>query len=295
MTETILITGAGGQLGGRVIDHLLESQGVAASRIIAGTRDPAKLAGLAARGVAVCKVDFDDTAGLEAAFAGAGTVLVISTDALDGAGTRLRQHKAAIAAAAKAGVKRLAYTSLPLAESSHVSFAPDHLGSEEAIKATGLPYLIFRNSWYAENLLMSLPNAFRSGQWFTSAGDGKTAFVARDDIAAAIAGALANPPAASTTYTLTGGEALDNPGIAALASEIVGKPLQVVPLTDEQLAGGMKAAGVPDAVIPTLVSFETATRAGDLATVTGDIETLSGRAPRPVSDFISANAAALAG
>ena len=163
MTDTILVTGATGHLGSRVIHHLLESQGVAPSRIIAGTRGPEKLADLAARGVTVRKVDFDDSASLDAALTGAGTVLIISTDALDGAGTRLRQHKAAVAAAAKAGVKRIAYTSLQNADTSHVSFAPDHFGTEQAIEATGLPHLIFRNSWYAENLFMSLPNAFASG------------------------------------------------------------------------------------------------------------------------------------
>jgi len=295
MSDTILVTGASGHLGRAIITHLLDSQKVAPARLIAATRDTSKLADLAARGVAVRKADFDDAAGLEKAFAGVGTVLIVSTDALDAAGTRLRQHKTAVAAAAKAGVKRIAYTSLPNADTSKVSFAPDHLGSEDAIKATGLPYLIFRNSWYLENLFMSLPQALKSGQWYTSAADGKTAFVARDDIAAAIAAALANPPAASATYTLSGDEALTNDQIAALASEITGKPLQVVHLTDEQLAGGMKAAGVPDAYIPTFVSFDAATRTGGLATLTGDTARLSDRNLQSVRAFITANRVALAG
>jgi NAD(P)H dehydrogenase (quinone) len=273
MSDTIFVTGASGKLGRAIIENLLGAQKVAPTRIVAGTRNPDKLAELAAKGIRIVKADFDDAAGLEAAFADAGTVLVISTDALDGAGTRLRQHKAAIAAATKAGVKRIAYTSLPNAENSKVSFAPDHFGSEQAVKATGLPYLIFRNNWYVENLFMSLPQALKSGQWFTSAGDGRTSHVSRDDQAAAIAAALANPPATSTTYTLTGDEALTNAEIAALASEITGKPVQVVNLTDEQLAGGIKAAGVPETAIPTIVSFDTAAREGNLATVTG----LSGR------------------
>ena len=294
MSDTILVTGASGHLGGAIIRHLLDSQGLAPSRIVAASRNPDKLAALGARGVTVRKADFDDPSGLEAAFAGVGTVLIISTDALDGAGTRLRQHQAAVAAAAKAGVARIAYTSLPNADTSKVSFAPDHLGTETAIKATGLPYLIFRNSWYQENLFMSLPQALKSGQWFTSAGDGRTAFIARDDIAAAIASALSNPPAESTTYTLTGAEALTNAEIAALAADATGKPLQVVHLTDEQLAGGMKAAGVPDAFVPTLVSFETAARAGDLAVVTDDATKLSGRALQPMRTFLEANKAALA-
>lgn len=295
MTDTLFITGASGKLGRAVINHLLVDQGVPASRIVAGTRSPDKLAELSDKGVTVVKADFDDAAGLEAAFAGAGTVLIVSTDALDGAGTRLRQHLAAIKAAAKAGVKHLAYTSLPKAESSKVGFAPDHLGSEDAIKATGLPYLIFRNSWYAENLLMSLPTALASGQWYTSAGEGGTAYVTRDEIAAAIAGALANPPAESTTYTLTGSEALNNAQVAELATSVLGKPIQVVNLTDEQLAGGMKQAGVPDAIIPTLVSFDTATRAGDLGDVTGDVEKLSGHKPKPLRAYLEASKAAFAG
>lgn len=295
MSDTILVTGASGHLGQAIITHLLDSQGVAPSRIIAGTRNTDKLYALAAKGVALRKVDFDDAAGLEKAFAGVGTVLIVSTDALDGAGTRLRQHKAAVAAAKKAGVARLAYTSLPVPETSKVSFAPDHLGTEEAIKATGIPYLLFRDSWYLENLFMSLPNALKSGQWYTSAADGKTSFVARDDIAAAIAGALANPPAGSATYTLTGDEAFTNDQIAAVASEITGKPIQVVHLTDEQLAGGMKAAGVPEAFIPTFVSFDAATRTGGLATVTDDTAKLSGRKPQSLRDFLVANKAALAG
>lgn len=289
MTDTIFVTGASGHLGRAVIDHLIADRKVAPARIVAGSRSPEKLADLAAKGVATVKADFDDAAGLEKAFAGAGTLLIVSTDALDGAGTRLRQHQAAVAAAKAAGVRRIAYTSLPVAETSKVSFAPDHLGTEQAIKATGLPYLIFRNSWYAENLAMGLPNALASGQWFTSAGTGKTAHVWRDDIAAAIAGALANPPAENTTWTLTGAEALSNAEIATLAAEILGRTTQVVDLTDEQLAGGMKAAGLPEPIIPTLVSFDTATRAGDLGLVTGDVEKLSGRKPRSVRDWLAAS------
>lgn len=295
MSDTILVTGASGKLGRAVINHLLESRKVAPSRIIAASRAPDKIADLEARGVVLRAVDFDDEASLAAGFAGADTVLIISTDAIDGAGTRLRQHRTAVAAAVAAGVKRLAYTSLPDADRSHVSFAPDHLGTEDAIKATGLPYLIFRNNWYVENLFMSLPHALATGQWYTSAGQGRTAFIARDDIAAAIAGALASPPAGSETYTLTGAEALTNDEIAALAGSITGKHLDVVQVSDEQLAGGMKAAGLPEPAIPTFVSFDTATREGDLATVTGDAARLAGRDLLTVEAFLKANQGALAG
>lgn len=295
MTDTIFVTGASGHLGRAVIENLIGAQRVPPARIVAGTRNPDRLADLAARGVAVRRIDFDDPAGLDRAFAGAGTVLVISTDAIDAAGTRLRQQKAAIEAAASAGAKRVAYTSLPAADVSKVSFAPDHFGSEQAVKATGLPYLIFRDSWYAENLLGSLPRAVATGQWHSSAGNGRTAYIARADIAAAIASALANPPAGSATYTLAGAEAFTNDEIAAMAAGISGKPVKVVHLNDEQLADGMKAAGVPEAIVPMLVSFEAATREGHLGVVTGDVEKLTGRRPQSLKAFLEANRAALAG
>lgn len=296
MPETIAVTGASGHLGARVVHHLLETCSVPASRIVAVTRDPSKLADLAAKGVDVRAGSFDDEAQLTAAFKGVERLLIISTDAIDGAGTRLRQHQTAIAAAVKAGVGHIAYTSMPRPEPGNpVLFAPDHHGSEEAIRATGLPHTIFRNSWYQENLMMALPQALATGQWFTSAGDGKVAHVARDDIAEAIACSLASGSGESTTYTLTGPEALTTAETAALASEVTGKPIAVVNLTDDQLAEGMKAAGVPGVMIPMLISFDANTRAGGVSDVTGDIETLTGHKPAPLRTFLEASKAALAG
>ncbi|WP_244102298.1 NAD(P)H-binding protein [Burkholderia gladioli] len=110
MNDTIFVTGASGHLGRLVIQHLL-ARGVTPARLIAGTRSPEKLADLAAAGIAVRKADFEDRQGLTEAFDGVGTVLVISTDALEEAGARLKQHRNAVASAAAAGVGRLAYTS----------------------------------------------------------------------------------------------------------------------------------------------------------------------------------------
>jgi len=101
--RTLFVTGASGQLGRRVVELLLEK---GAGKIVAGTRKPEKLADLAARGVTVRQVDFENGKELEAALAGADRVLIISTDAIDRPGRRLAQHKAAVAAAvaAAAGV-----------------------------------------------------------------------------------------------------------------------------------------------------------------------------------------------
>ncbi|MCL6708182.1 SDR family oxidoreductase [Pseudomonas sp. R2.Fl] len=290
----ILVTGASGHLGRLVIESLLASGKVAASDIVAGSRDTAKLADLAARGVETRRVDFED-ANLAPAFSGIDRLLIISTDALDRPGRRLEQHTAAVKAAKAAGVGRLFYTSMPTPETSKVSFAPDHAGTEQVIKESGIPYTIFRNNWYMQNLFMALPAAFAGGNWYTSAGDGKTAFITREDIARAIAAAVASPVEQNVTYTLTGARAYGNAEVAALASKATGAPLSVVNITDEQLAEGMAAHGVPAPFIPTLVSFDTATRAGDLAIVTSHAADLVGGPLTTLEAFVEANSAALKG
>ncbi len=287
-TPTLLVTGANGKLGRHVTELLLEAGG---AHVIAASRDTAKLADLAAKGAELRRADFDDAASLAEAFKGVDRVLIVSTDSL-GSGQRLKQHLAAVEAAKAAGVGGIVYTSMPKPEGSAVIFANDHLGTENAIKASGVSFTILRNAWYQENLLMSLPGALAGGTLYTSAGDGRISHVAHADCARAAAAALLRDPA-NETFTLTGPELLTTKAIAGLASEVSGKPLAVVDLNDEQLAGGMKAAGVPDMLIPMLVSFDTNTRQDGFDVLTGDVETLTGQKPQSLRTFLEASKTAL--
>lgn len=296
MTATLLVTGASGQLGRSVVNHLLDTFKVPAAKIIATTRTPASLADLAARGVIIREANFDDQASLAKAFAGAERVLIISTNELAIQGKRREQQLAAVAAAKQAGVGHLHYTSMPNTEpGSAVLFAPDHYDTEQAIKASGIPYTIFRNGWYDENLFMAMPQILASGHWYTSAGDGAISYGARDDYAAAISAGLASDTRDSTTYTLTGPKAYTTAEVAALVTEATGKPIQVVQLSDGALTEGMKAAGLPEPIAKVLVSFDAATRAGDLGMLTDSVEKLSGRKSVSLKQFIEANKAALLG
>ena len=291
MTQSpiFLVSGAGGHLGRRVVELLL-AQG--AGRVIAGSRSPDKLADLAAKGAETRKVDFDDPE-LATAFEGVDRLLIISTDALGEPGWRLRQHKAAIAAAQKAGVKHVVYTSMPNPEpGSPIPFAPDHLGSEQALAASSFNWTVLRNSWYAENLHYSLPQVLASGQWYTSAGEGRTSYVTREDCAQAAAAALIGASNQNSRYDITGSEALSVDDIASIAGEVFGKAINVVQLSDEQLAQGMAAAGVPAPFVPLFVSFDANARSGRIADVSGDVARLTGRAPQKLRDFLAANKAA---
>ena len=288
-TSTLLVTGASGKLGGAVVHHLLDTLKFPAERLIVTSRAPEGLANLAARGVTVRAADFDQPDTLAAAFAGADRLLLVSTDALMEPGKRLSQHRAAVQAAADAGVKHVVYTSLPSAETSHVSFAPDHWGTEQALSASPLAWTVLRNAWYFENLAYSLPGALASGEWATASGEGRIAYIARDDLARAAAAALASSDTANRILTLTGEQAWSAREVASRVSALTGKPLAVVDIAPEQLIDGLKAHGFPPALADVFASFDAATAAGDLGAVTDDYARLTGQPPTVLDAWLPAH------
>ncbi len=294
MSETLFVTGAAGHLGRLVITHLLETHHIAPNRIVAGTRKPDTLADLAARGVAVRRVDFDDAASLATAFVGVDRLLLISTDALDRPGRHLEQHLAAVDAARRAGVRHIVYTSMPNPDDSLVTFAPDHLGTERAIEASGLGWTMLRNNWYFENLLHALPNVLRSGTWYTATGNGRAGWVSREDCARIAAAVLASPTLTNARYDVTGPALLTTDEIATQISRALDTPIRVIHVTDEQLAQGLRAAGLPEAIVPTFVSFDSNIRAGKLSMVSDAVERVTGRAPQTFESYLRTNQASLA-
>jgi len=293
MTAKYLVTGASGQLGQRVLHHLLATSGVAAGDIIAASRKPEQLADLAEKGVLVRRVDFDDAASMEAAFAEAEKVLIISTDSLDRPGHRLVQHRAAIASAEKAGVKHLLYTSMPEPANSPLLFAPDHEGTEAAIAASSIPaWTILRNNWYFENVMMSAGPALASGHWYSAAGNGKVAHIARDDIGRAVAAALVAASDAKVTYTLTGASSYTHGEMGALVSKAAGKDIAVIDVPVEGLVQGMVGAGLPEPVARVFASIDTMVGSGGLSRITGDFKALTGVEPQSFETWVESQAGA---
>lgn len=286
-SPTLFVAGAGGKMGRRVVELLLE-RGYA-GKLIAGSRHPEKLD---FPGVETRKADYADPAGFTAALAGVDRLLLISADVLGDVRQKLQTD--AVAAAKAAGVKHIVYTSMPNPEPGNVvPMAADHYVTEQAIKASGIEYTILRMSWYAENLLSGLPSAVASGKWYSSSGAGLITHVARDDTARAAAGALLSNHAGSRVLTVSGTAALTTREIAAIASAVTGKPIEVVDVSDEALAAGMRQAGLPAEVAALVTTFDTNQRAGGFSMVTDAVEDLWGTKPADVRSFLEANKVAL--
>jgi NAD(P)H dehydrogenase (quinone) len=288
-----LVTGASGHLGQAVINHLLTTYKVPANAIIATTREPAKLSALATKGVLVRDANFDDEADLTKAFAGATRLLLISTSAME-PGQRKVQHLNAVNAAETAGVSHVVYTSMPNADKSAVLFAPDHASTEAALAASKLKgWTVLRNNWYFENVFFSIPQALKSGTQYAASATGKTAFIARDDLARAAAAALLSDSVEKATYTLSGAKEYAVDDVAKLVSASTGKPLNVVHVAVEGLVQGMIGAGLPEGLARMFASFDAAIAQGDLSGNSADYKKLTGQDPQAFEPWLKANAAAL--
>lgn len=287
LTPRLLVTGASGNLGSKVVELLA---GSGTKNLVAASREPGGLAAWAEQGIETRRADFDDPAGLAKAFEGIDRLLIISTDAIGQPGVRRRQHLAAVEAAVAADVGQIVYTSMPKPEpGSLIPFAPDHFDTEQAIEASGVPFTILRVNWYMENLHLSLPSVLASGKWFSAAGDGRVGHVAREDVARVAAAALAGEGPGKGRYDITGPEALSTAEIAAIAGEVFDRDIDVVPVSDDALAEGLTAAGVPGELVPLLVAFDANTRAGRVDIVSDGVAQFTGKSPQSLRDFLSAN------
>ncbi len=281
----LLVSGASGHLGRRVIELLVEKQ---AGQIIAGSRTPENLSEFSKHGVTLRRVDFDDAVSLPEAFAGVDRLLLISTDTLGQPGQRLNQHRAAVQAAEAAGVSHVVYTSLtnPGPESL-VSFAPDHRGTEEALAASKVSYTILRNNLYADMLVQTLGQALQMGKLVNAIGDGKAAYVTREDCAQIATSALAGDFAGRRVLDVTGPDALSQQDLAALLSDLSGKQIPYMPISHDALVQNLTGAGLPPPVVQLIASFDAATAAGQFADVTGAVAELTGQKPIRVADFLA--------
>jgi NAD(P)H dehydrogenase (quinone) len=279
----VIVTGASGQLGRLVAEHLLDR--LSPSELILVTRRPHALADLAERGVEVRRGDFDEPASLVEAFAGGDRMLLISTLAI---GSRTEQNEAALEAAAAAGVTHVAYTSLTNPVPNHPTgdVVEDHRRTEELLHGGDLAWTALRNAPYAELQVPLGAIAVTYGKLVTNAGDGRIAPISRSDCAAAAAAVLTSEGHEGQTYEITGPEALSQSDIAALLSEISGQPVQVIGSRDRRLLWGLTRLGTPKPVARAIVQLGAATREGYFDVVDPAFHKLVGRPPRTLREIL---------
>jgi NAD(P)H dehydrogenase (quinone) len=253
--DKIIVSGASGQLGSLVIDELLARK-VAAEDLILVSRTPNTdhLNAYAARGANVRFGDFNQPESLDAAYRGGTRMLLISING--GGGDRPELHRAAIDAAVRAGVKQIAYTSYINADRYEDStIAVDHRRTERILQESGVAWTMLRNQIYANGLVDQAVQIVSDGRFVTHTPDARVAYVTREDCAAAAAAVLSTPGHDNKAYNITGPDAIGPRELVALASEISGKPVELVVLSEADYRRRLAESGMPDAAINGTISF----------------------------------------
>ena len=285
VTSKLFVTGATGQLGGHVIDALLET--VPASAIVAGLRDTAKneeaANALRQKGVEVRIADYSRPETLASALAGVDRLLLISSSEN---GKRKVQHRNVINAAKNAGVGLIAYTSILHADTSPLFLAEEHRDTEAALAEAGVPFVLLRNGWYTEVYTWRLPLALKHGALMGAAGDGRISSAARADYARAAAIVLAGGEHAGRVYELAGDASFTLAELAAVVASASGRPMAYQNLTQEAFRSVALDAGLPEIVARILSDTDAGIAKGALFDDGGALARLIGRPTTPFQNTI---------
>jgi NAD(P)H dehydrogenase (quinone) len=283
----IIVTGATGQLGGAVVRNLLTR--IPADRIAVSVRDPGRAADLADRGVQVRRGDFAGPASLIPAFADATQVLLVSASATGEQAQLL--HRTAIEAARDAGAGRIVYTGhMGVNPSSPFDPMRDHAATEEMLERSGVPFTSLRNGFYTSSARMLLDQALRTGR-LTAPEDGPVSWTTHADLAEAAAIMLTEGGPDGPTPALTGPAALDLSDLAAIAADLLGRPITRTVVSAEEYRDGLVTHGVPAASAEMLTGLFAASRQGEFAAVDPALEKMLGRPPITARDYLAADLA----
>ena len=269
----LLVTGANGQLGRLVIDHLLKM--VTGERIVAMVRSQEAAGRHAARHVRTVIADYEQPDALDAAFAGINRVLLISSNDLP---RRVAQHRNVIDAAKRAGVGLLVYTSVLHADTSPLGLAAAHRDTEDALRASGVPFVLLRNGWYSENYAAQISAALAHHGLLGSAGAGRIASAARADYAAAAAIVLASPETRhGRVLELAGDQSYTLPEFAAEIARQSGQPVGYKDLPQAEFEAALLGAGLPKGLAALLADSDAGASRGALFDDARQLSQLIGR------------------
>jgi NAD(P)H dehydrogenase (quinone) len=282
----IVITGATGELGQLVVQHLLEK--VSANQIAVSVRNVEKASKFADQGIEVRYGDYDDPSSLEKSFAGASKLLLISTPKDDSV-VRIRKHVDAIEAAKKAGVNHLLYTSFAAVDKGAFPPLGDvHLATEYTLRASGLSTTILRNAIYQEAIVNeSLQSFIDSGVIVTSTGKGKVNTVERNDLALAAATVLAGEGHENKVYELASPETWNYDDLANILSDVSGKNVTHQSMSDSEALERMVNSGVPEDFAHYQIAIYNSIANGNEGNVSNDLEDLIGRKPTSIRETIT--------
>ena len=279
---TYLITGAMGDVGSRVVNHLLQ-RGLRPRVFV---RNAAKAQALFGHRVEIFVGDLAQPASLQPALLGVDELFLVNS------GPQIPvQDELAAKAAKAAGVRHLVKLSSMDVRQGLAIGAWHELG-EAAIRASGIPFTFVQPTGFMSNLLAWARPIKAEGIVRASTGDGRRAFIHSEDIAAVATAALTTREYDGKSLPITGPEGLTFAEATATIASAIGKELTFQPISDQEARQRYSAVSGSVAETEAHVSLWRAIREGRLAAVTDNVERILGRKPIPLNQWAMENAAA---
>jgi uncharacterized protein YbjT (DUF2867 family) len=280
--QTMLVTGATGTVGARVVQRLSKHEGIV---VRAGARSTSK--GASANGAIPTLFDFEKPETMAGALHGVDTAFLLAPTMRDQVGASARFIEAAKAA----GVRRIVKLSaLGCDDEPTIAFGRDHHAVEKLLAASGLGWTALRPNNFMDNFLglrhgTFAPNA--QGDIALPWGNAACSFIAADDIAAAAVAVLTTDGHDGKTYDVTGPEALRLEQTAAIIAAVAKRPIRYVDIPEEVARQKMLAARMPPPAVEAVLELHALGRAGRAAAVTSAVEELTKHPPRTFATFAS--------
>jgi NAD(P)H dehydrogenase (quinone) len=303
----LAVAGASGELGRRIASRL-SGLGVAQRLIV---REAARAPILPAAEV-VESSSYGDAAAMVRALTGVRTLFLVSARDRFGVAhlsarnntvpppyDRLQQQRIAVDAASTAGVQHIVYLSVVhAAPDATFILAHDHFYTEQHIRTSGMSFTFLRAGLYTDNVpqCVSADDVIRA-----PAGDGRVAWVTRDDIADVAVAVLTGTGHAGRAYDVTGPEALTMAETAQILSTVVKRKIVYQAQTPQEARATRNTSrlekydaerrmltgrGLDDYETDVFVTHFLQIAVGDLAEVSDTVPKLTGHSAQSLYEYL---------
>ncbi|MFA6151896.1 MAG: SDR family oxidoreductase [Chitinophagaceae bacterium] len=293
MSNKILITGATGGLGSKVITLLKEKTEIGNLAVLVRDEKNELVKQYVNDGIDVKSGDYADLESLKNAFKGIDVLYFVSGGDDN---QRSKLHKNVVDAGIEAGVKHIIYTSAVWKDESDASplanLVDSHLQTENYIKASGITYTILKHNLYAEVIEMMIDDKsqlLKTKTIYLPTANGLASFIPKKDLAEAEVNILLNLSSYSNKILeFNGSEQISFSEIAEKISEIVKERIQYISPTKTEFEEQMNKFGLPSHIIEILTTFSLAIANGEFDKQSNDLERVLGRKTTSLSEFLQA-------
>ncbi len=276
----IAVIGSTGTTGRELVKGLL----AAGAKFRCIVRDAARAAKVLGDGVDLVVGELDDPASIEAGCTGCEKLYLLSRHAP----VQGEQHRSAIDAAKRAGVRRIVKSSGMMTD-REMPLPRQHQQAEDHLKASGVDWTILRPNFFMQNLLNTAPLVKAQGKvMMLFAGDVAIGIIDVRDAAEVAVAVLTGDGHSGRTYELTGAPVTLNDAAAALSAAL-GRDVPYVQAPFERVRAMMSEKGAPDWEIEHLANIATAIVRGDLSRTTDTVRSVTGHEPRTLAAFMAEN------